>query len=242
VQTWLQKKKKEKKKRKEKKILHIRGQIIHNPDLISYNAVAILKIINGFARIINIEKPVTKHPHICLLALCEDKKRLHQNFIMARTKPSVRKPARMQLATRFPVRQPRSSDEESSEPSSASSRSSSSASGGGKTNLASPYVTRVKDKEYRDIEDMLHGGMRDLAAELRASIVKNERDCYALSTILEAEGRRLEWIDCKYRGRLLSSLVKRVNNEEAELLLPRDVREVSRRMFDFVIRFHENTN
>jgi len=72
VQTWLQKKKKEKKKRKEKKILHIWGQIIHNPDLISYNAVAILKIINGFARIMNIEEPVTKHPPICLLALCEE--------------------------------------------------------------------------------------------------------------------------------------------------------------------------
>ena len=161
---------------------------------------------------------------------------------MARTKPSIRKPARKQLVSRFPVRQPRSSDEESSVRSSASSSSSSGASGGGKANLVSPYVARVKDKEYRDIEDMLHDGMRDLAAELRASIVKNERDCYALSAILEAEGRRLEFIKCKYRGRLLSSLVKRVNNEEAELLLPRDVREVSRRMFDFFIRFHENTN
>ena len=48
------------------------GQIIHNPDLISYNAVAILKIINEFARIMHIEKPVTKHPPICLLALCEE--------------------------------------------------------------------------------------------------------------------------------------------------------------------------
>ena len=150
---------------------------------------------------------------------------------MARTKPSVRKPARKQLVSQFPVRQPRSSDEESSVRSSASSRSSSSASGGGKANLASPYVTRVKDKEYRDIEYVLHGGMRDLAAELRASIVKNERDCYALSTILEEEGRRFERIHCKYRGRLLSSLVKRANHEEAELLLPKEVREVSRHMF-----------
>ena len=126
--------------------------------------------------------------------------------------------------------------------SSRSSRSSSGASGGGNANIVSPYVTRVKDKEYRDIERVLHGGIRDLAAKLRAALVKNERDCYALSTILEEEGRRLKRIHCKYRGRLLSSLVKRVNNEEAELLLPREVREVSRRMFDFVIRFHENTN
>ena len=48
------------------------GQIIHNPDPISCNAVAILKLINGFARIMNIEKPVTKHPPICLVALCEE--------------------------------------------------------------------------------------------------------------------------------------------------------------------------
>ena len=66
------KKEKRKEKRKKKKILHIMGQIIHNPDLISYNAAAILKLINGFARIMNIEKPVTKHPPICLLALCEE--------------------------------------------------------------------------------------------------------------------------------------------------------------------------
>ena len=126
--------------------------------------------------------------------------------------------------------------------SSKSSRSSSSASGGGKATLVSSYVTHVKDKEYRNIEDMLHGGMRDLAAELRAAIVKNERDYYALLQILEAEGWRLERINCKYRGRLLSSLVKRVNNEEAELLLPREVREVSRRVLNLIVFVHENVN
>ena len=49
--------------------MHIMGQIIHNPDLISYNAVAILKIINGFARIMNIEKPVIKHPFLSVLVV-----------------------------------------------------------------------------------------------------------------------------------------------------------------------------
>ena len=126
--------------------------------------------------------------------------------------------------------------------SSASSRSSSGASGSGNANIVSPYVTRVKDKEYRDIEYVLHGGMRDLAAELRAAIVKNERDYYALKELLEGEGRRLERIRCKYRGRLLSSLVRRVNHEEAELLLPKEVREVSRRMFDLIVLVHENIN
>ena len=72
--------------------------------------------------------------------------------------------------------------------SSESSRSSSGASGGGNANIVSPYVFIVKDKEYRDIEHVLHGGMRDLATELRAAIEKNERGYYALLKILEEEG------------------------------------------------------
>ena len=99
------------------------------------------------------------------------------------------------------------------------------ASGSGNANVVSPYVSLVKDKEYRNIEHVLHGGMRDLAAELRAAIEKNERDYLALLRILEEEGRRLERIRCKYRGWLLSSLVRRVNHEEVELLLSKEVRD-----------------
>ena len=124
--------------------------------------------------------------------------------------------------------------------SSGSSRSSSGASGGRNASFVLPYISLLKDKEYRDMEHALHGGMHGLAANLHAAIGKNERNLHALSTILGEERQRLESIRCKYCGRLLSSLVRRVNREEVELLLLKEVCKVSPRMFDLIISAREN--